>query len=280
MKKNKLVKNVLCCALATITLVTPTFANAYNYQFNTDANKDFGIHTFTSDNSYGNNNENVRKDKNYALNPPQYGLFSGEFETTTSNPFMTKQSIATATNNTYSMPTHENTTGELLPSTSLMNTNNINNSISSNVSIIENGNYYDNYGYKTEAMYYSDGSIGTLNIIDYDIEVKVYEGETLENLRLGVGHFKNTSAWDGNVAIAGHNRGTYGYFNALKSMRRGDEVKYTTKYGTRTYEMVSRTKIDFNDMSYFNYSHKNILTLVTCVEDEPDFRYVVILEEK
>lgn len=277
MKRRKLIfSNLIVFGMVFASAVTPVFANAYNYKFETDTDKTFGNHTFTSDQSYFNNNENIRKDKNYSYLPPNYGLFSGEFETPNSNPFMTKLDITTATNETFSVPNDGNTSGVLLPSTSLMNT-------------YDSSNYTDNstvsfsnndIGFETEVKYYDDGSIGKLALNGYNVNVKVYEGETLENLRLGVGHFKNTSAWDGNVAMAGHNRGAYGYFNALKSMKKGDTVTYTTKYGTRTYEMVSRNKINFNDMSYFDYSAENILTLVTCVEDEPSFRYVVTFKEK
>ncbi len=63
-------------------------------------------------------------------------------------------------------------------------------------------------------------------------------------------------------------------------MKIGDEIIYTKPYGGITYTYYNRVKINFNDMSYFNYSRDNILTLVTCVEEEPDFRYVVILKEK
>ncbi len=276
MKNKRILSKVILTTIVAISTITPVFANGYNYEFESDTDQTFGNHTFTSDTSYYNNNENVRKDKNYSYLPPQYGLFSGEFQTNSSNPYMTNIDNSKATNNTYNMPNDSNTTGVLLPSTSLINDNTTyNNSSSSNVSVTNNYN-----GYQTEALYYDDGTIGTLYIKRSDLSVGVYEGETLANLRLGVGHFTNTSVWDGNVAIAGHNRGAYGYFNALKNMSKGDEVIYTTKYGTRTYKMISRTKIDFDDMSYFNYSGENILTLVTCVEDEPNFRYVVVLEQK
>lgn len=274
-KRKKIISKLILAnvlVMSSLTTVTPVLANGYNYEFKTDTDKTFGNHTFTSDTSYYNNNENVRKDKNYAYTPPSYGLFSGEFETPNSNPYMKPLNITTATNDTFAMPSDGRATGELLPTTSLINNNDYSYSTDSTVNV-------SNSEYNTEALYYADGSIGKLSIDGYGVNVKVYEGETLANLRLGVGHFKNTSAWDGNVAMAGHNRGSYGYFNALKSMKQGDTATYTTKYGTRKYKMVERKKISFKDMSYFNYSSENILTLVTCVEDEPSFRYVVILKE-
>jgi len=51
-------------------------------------------------------------------------------------------------------------------------------------------------------LFYADGSLGTLKIPKLDLSVKVYENESLESLAKGVGHFKSTSCWDGNVGLA------------------------------------------------------------------------------
>lgn len=61
-----------------------------------------------------------------------------------------------------------------------------------------------------DGMAYADGSIGTLSIPALGVTKKVYDGETVSNLRLGVAHFEGTSAWDGNVGFCSHNRGSYG----------------------------------------------------------------------
>ena len=47
-----------------------------------------------------------------------------------------------------------------------------------------------------DGMYYSDNSIGTLKIPSLRLSVKVFEEESLENLKKGAGHFKSTSCWD------------------------------------------------------------------------------------
>ena len=59
-----------------------------------------------------------------------------------------------------------------------------------------------------DGMAYADGSIGTLSIPSLGVTKKVYDGETVGNLRLGVAHFEGTSAWDGNVGFCSHNRGS------------------------------------------------------------------------
>ena len=52
-----------------------------------------------------------------------------------------------------------------------------------------------------------DGSIGTLEVPVLGISMNVWEGETNESMRKGLGHYSSSSAWDGNVALCGHNRG-------------------------------------------------------------------------
>ena len=58
-----------------------------------------------------------------------------------------------------------------------------------------------------DGLFYEDGSLGRLKIPSLGLSVKVYEDESLESLAKGAGHFKSTSCWDGNVGLAGHNRG-------------------------------------------------------------------------
>ena len=54
-----------------------------------------------------------------------------------------------------------------------------------------------------QGMAYKDGSIGTLKIPKLGISVKVWEGETNASMAKGVAHYSSTSAWDGNVGVAG-----------------------------------------------------------------------------
>ena len=59
----------------------------------------------------------------------------------------------------------------------------------------------------TKDLYYGGGYLGTLKIPTLGLSVKVYQGTDADALRKGAGHFASTSIWEGNVAIAGHNRG-------------------------------------------------------------------------
>ncbi|MDE6589211.1 MAG: sortase [Oscillospiraceae bacterium] len=64
----------------------------------------------------------------------------------------------------------------------------------------------------TNALYYSDGSLGTLKIPSISLTVKIYQGTDTAALAKGAGHFTNTSIWAGNIALAGHNRGVNNHF--------------------------------------------------------------------
>ena len=60
----------------------------------------------------------------------------------------------------------------------------------------------------TAGMYLADGTIGEIAIPVLGISFKVREGETSANMNKGFAHYSSTSAWDGNVGVCGHNRGT------------------------------------------------------------------------
>ena len=131
----------------------------------------------------------------------------------------------------------------------------------------------------TSDMYYSSGHLGTLKIPAIDLSVKIYEGTDSDTLHKGVGHFEDSSIWSGNVALAGHNRGTMQPFNKLHKLEVGDEVTLKTKLGTRTYKVVSVSKIDYDDRSGLAVTRENRLTLYTCVQDESEYRWCVVCTE-
>jgi sortase A len=128
-------------------------------------------------------------------------------------------------------------------------------------------------------MYYADGSIGTLEFPKVGKAIKIYEGESLENMRLGAGHMSGTSAWDGNCVIAAHNRGVPNNFSFLKNMNMGDKVKYITPYGSRIYEVISKAQISVDDLSCLEWSAENLLSLLTCVEGLPEKRLLVVCKQ-
>jgi sortase A len=260
----------LIIAIISICLITamsiPAFAaNDYNFSSGDDTLGAFGGSTsYDEPVSPDPESTNVRRNKDTALLPPPYGVFSGNIPTDYSNPYVDHtvdsgfvsagQDLPPVGNEDYAPGSGDVSVG-LLPSTSQTETLN------------------------TTPLYYADGSIGTLYIERTGKTIKVYEGENLENLKLGAGHFTMTSAWDGNVVLCGHNRGSAPYFSFVKDLQNGDKVTYTTLYGTRTYAVVLNETISETDYSKLGWSEDNILTLITCVIDTPELRWAATLRE-
>ena len=128
------------------------------------------------------------------------------------------------------------------------------------------------------SLLYADGTLGILKIPKLGLNVKVYESEN--NLEKGVGHFTDTAVFTGNVAIAGHNRGINSYFGEIHHLKVGDEITYITKLGTKKYAVTSVRKINAADFSFLRETSDNRLTLITCVKNEPNFRWCVQAKEK
>ena len=133
------------------------------------------------------------------------------------------------------------------------------------------------YPTEQESIFFFFFSLGTLTIPALDLAVKVYEGE--ENLSKGVGHFADTPLWQGNVAIAGHNRGVNSYFGEIHTLNWGDKLIYSTKFGTKTYQVQTVRKIKATDFTFLKETADNRLTLITCVKNEPNYRWCVQAKE-
>ena len=132
----------------------------------------------------------------------------------------------------------------------------------------------------TKDLYYSGGYLGTLKIPTLGLSVKVYQGTDADALRKGAGHFASTSIWEGNVAIAGHNRGVNNHFGQIHTLTVGDTITYTTKLGTRSYTVTSVSKVLETDTSGTTASSDNRLTLYTCVRDQSVYRWMVCAVER
>ncbi len=121
----------------------------------------------------------------------------------------------------------------------------------------------------------NDGSYGTVKISRVGLSAKVYEGATTESMAKGAGHYVDTAAWNGNVGLFGHNRGSHAYFSTLKNVKVGDTVTYSTIKGTRTYQVTFVGSISYTDFSYLNSFGDNRMTLITCIADQPTLRLCV-----
>ena len=103
----------------------------------------------------------------------------------------------------------------------------------------------------------------------------MYEGTSSSVLAKGAGHFEDTSIWDGNCAIAGHNRGANCYFGDIHNLNVGDTITLTTRLGTRTYSVTSVNKISDTDNSLLVPTAENCVTLFTCVRNQRAYRWAV-----
>lgn len=127
----------------------------------------------------------------------------------------------------------------------------------------------------TSDLYYSGGHLGTLKIPAIGLSVKVYEGTGSTPLAKGAGHFAGASIWDGNVCLAGHNRGVTNHFGKIHTLEEGDIITLTTKLGTRTYAVTSVEKVSETDTSGTAATTDNRITLYTCVMDQRAYRWRV-----
>ncbi len=77
----------------------------------------------------------------------------------------------------------------------------------------------------------------------------------------------------GNIALAAHNRGyKVNYFQDLKKLEIGDEIYYSYKNIKRKYIVNSKAIIRDTDLQVLENTKDNILTLITCLENEPQYR--------
>jgi sortase A len=248
----KKIISVLLVGILCMAQAQAVFAGSYSFESGGDTLKSFGKPT-SNDNpvSPDQMSQNERRNKDAAHLPPPYFYGSGDIPTEASSLY------------------HDNMPGNA-PNPNITGTAPTASYPYAPTSILARD---------TEPLYYADGSIGTLYIAKTGKTVKVYEGEQLDNLKKGAGHFASTSVWDGNVAICGHNRGAYPHFSFVKDLKTGDKITYTTRYGSRTYEVSVKEQISEYDHSKLGWSSENLLTLITCVADTPELRWAAVLRE-
>ncbi len=125
----------------------------------------------------------------------------------------------------------------------------------------------------------SDGAIGHISIPSVGISEYIYEDTSTASMRKGVAHFDETPGWEGNVGLAGHNRGSYETFGGLKNISLGSVVNYTTAYGTKQYKVVYIGTCSTTDTSGLLQDGSNKITMYTCVENNPSLKRIVVAVE-
>ena len=115
-----------------------------------------------------------------------------------------------------------------------------------------------------------------LEIPKISLCAKISEGTTSKVMDKYIGHFMETSKDNGNVGLAAHNRGyKVNYFSNLKKLEKGDLVIYTYKGKSQKYTVTSKEIIKDTDWSKLENSTVNKLTMITCVENKPEYRLCV-----
>ena len=114
-----------------------------------------------------------------------------------------------------------------------------------------------------------------------NLKANIKEGTTKEIMDDYIGHFEETEKDKGNVGLAAHNRGyNNNYFERLKELEEGDRIYYTYKGNVREYVVTKHVIIKDTDWSYLEETEKNTITLITCVENEPEYRRCIQGQEK
>ena len=282
--KKKLTMLLLALCMMASMMATAYAAEPLEYTIDGTGDPEYGkatsIEVVHTPGGGAMKNEDVSK--NAALAPPTFGSFSAD-------------TLHTGTPLTPNLaPGYQPTSGAIINGSAgviqppamggSMGTDSGSGSVyvpgSSSVTVTNPGSASGGYTAVTDDLYYSGGHLGgghlgTLKIPAIGLSVKIYQGTDSAALKKGAGHFEDTSIWDGNVALAAHNRGVNNHFGEIHTLEVGDTISLTTRLGTRTYEVTSVSKVSETDRSALAASTTNMITLYTCVRDQRDQRWCV-----
>lgn len=105
------------------------------------------------------------------------------------------------------------------------------------------------------------------------LKAPITEGTTKEILDNYVGHFEESPSKKGNVCLAAHNRGyKNNYFENLKKLKIGDEIFYKNNEYEEKYVVSKHEIIKDTDWVNLENTEEDKITLITCVENEPNYR--------
>lgn len=112
-----------------------------------------------------------------------------------------------------------------------------------------------------------------LEIPSINLKADIAEGTSSETLNKYIGHFEETSNQSGNIALAAHNRGyLVNYFRDLKELEIGDEIYYFYNGIKNIYKVNSKNIIEDTNVEVLENTKDDIITLITCVENQPEKR--------
>ncbi len=115
--------------------------------------------------------------------------------------------------------------------------------------------------------------IWQIEIPKINLVAPIAEGTSANIMNEYVGHFEETPKNKGNIGLAAHNRGyKVNYFQNLKLLQKGDLIIYTYNGEISKYSVNELGIIKDIDWSKLESSSQDKLTLITCLEDEPEYR--------
>lgn len=112
-----------------------------------------------------------------------------------------------------------------------------------------------------------------IEIPSIGLKAEIAEDTTQEVMSKYVGHFTQTSKTQGNIGLAAHNRGyEVNYFMHLKDLEYEAEIFYKCGGFEKTYLVDTMEIIKNTDWAYLEDTEYNTITLITCVENQPEYR--------
>lgn len=154
-----------------------------------------------------------------------------------------------------------------------LNSNNINQSTEENIEIQNNQKLSTNENNTQNKNW-------VIKIPKISLEAEISEGTSKEIMDKFVGHFEETTKISGNVGLAAHNRGyPVNYFKDIKLLKEGDEIIYKYNNVEKIYTVTENKIIKDIDWSLLESTQDNRITLITCVENEPEYRRCVQAKE-
>lgn len=119
--------------------------------------------------------------------------------------------------------------------------------------------------------------IWNLEIPKINLYAVIEDGTSDEILNRSIAHFENTGYSNGNIALAAHNRGyKVNYFENIKYLEKGDEIYYCYKNEKQKYIVDESKIIKETQIEVLESTNENIITLITCVENRPEYRRCII----
>lgn len=112
-----------------------------------------------------------------------------------------------------------------------------------------------------------------LEIPCINLRADIKEGTTKEIMDDYIGHFEDTKIENGNIGLAAHNRGyKNNYFENIKNLKEGDKIYYNHNNYEKEYTVEKHIIIKDTDWTNLEDTIENTITLITCVENQKEYR--------